>query len=158
MRRLFSQMWREQDGVLSFEWTMLASLLTVGVVAGMAAVRDGVIDEMGDLTRSMTSLDQSYRIQPPLVMSVHTLNSGSGYSGSYHVYNFRGRRTTSRAQGAGVLGYDGSTAAGSLFIDSAPPIVRSRLPDDRTAPPAGAEVPAQNEDQESEATGNILEQ
>jgi len=68
----FSRMWHEQDGVLSFEWTMLASLLTVGVVAGVASVRDGVIDEMGDLTRSMTSLDQSYRIQPPLVVGVHS--------------------------------------------------------------------------------------
>src|SRR6186713_1088066 len=115
MRKLLSRMWHEQDGVLSFEWTMLASLLTVGVVAGMAAVRDGVIDEMGDLTRSMTSLDQSYRIQPPLVISVHTLNGGGGYSGSYHVYNFRGRRTATSTQGAGVFGYDGSTAAGSVF-------------------------------------------
>src|SRR5438105_11212482 len=89
MRRLLSRMWHEQDGVLSFEWTMLASLLTVGVVAGVASVRDATIDEMGDLTRAMTSLDQSYRVQGPLVISVHTLDGGSGYGGSYHVYNFR---------------------------------------------------------------------
>src|SRR5262245_2662595 len=119
MRRLFSRMWHEQDGVLSFEWTMLASLLTVGVVAGLASVRDGVIDEMGDLTRSMTSLDQSYRIQPPLVVGVHT-PVGGGYSGSYHVYEFRGRRSAAGSQGAGVVGFVGSTAAGSVYIDSAP--------------------------------------
>ena len=154
MRKLLSKMWREQDGVLSFEWTMLASLLTVGTVAGMAAVRDGVIDEMGDLTRSMTSLDQSYRIQPPLVISVHTLDGGSGYSGSYHVYNFRGRKTMTGTQGAGVFGYGGSTAAGSVFIDSAPPIVRSRLPEDKNPP--REPVPAQSD--EPEANGNILEQ
>jgi Flp pilus assembly pilin Flp len=127
MRQLLSRMWHEEDGVLSFEWTMLASLLTVGVVAGVASVRDGVIDEMGDLTRSMTSLDQSYRIQGPLVISVHTPDFNSG--GSYHVYNFRGSRATT--QGTSVIGYSGSTAAGSIFIDAPPRIDRRRLPEEK---------------------------
>src|SRR3954467_2370864 len=87
MRRQFSRVWREQDGVLSFEWTMLASLLTVGVVAGVASLRDAMVDEMGDLTYAMTSLDQSYRIQGPLVISVHTLDAISG--GNSRVYQFR---------------------------------------------------------------------
>ena len=155
MRKLLTRMWHEQDGVLSFEWTMLASLLTIGVVAGLASVRDGVIDEMGDLTRSVTSLDQSYRIQPPLVISVHTPDFGGGYGGNYRVYDFRGRRSTAVTQGVGVAGYTGSTAAGSLFIDSASRIVRSRLPA-QEAVPTGTEVPAEN--QEDEAAGNILEQ
>ena len=93
MRKFLSRMWHEQDGVLSFEWTMLASLLTVGVVAGVSSLRDGMIDEMGDLTRAMTSLDQSYRVQGPLVISVHTPDFGSGNGGSYRVYNYRGGTT-----------------------------------------------------------------
>ena len=51
MRKFLSRMWHEQDGVLSFEWTMLASLLTVGVVAGVSSLRDGMIDEMTSLGR-----------------------------------------------------------------------------------------------------------
>ena len=155
MRKFISRMWHEQDGVLSFEWTMLASLLTIGVVAGLASVRDGVIDEMGDLTRSITSLDQSYRIQGPLVIGVHTPDFGSGYGGNYHVYNFRGRRTAAGAQGAGVVGYSGSTAAGSMFLDSAPQIVRGRLPADETIP-AITDVPPDILD--GEAPANILNQ
>ena len=27
------KMWREDDGVLSFEWTLLVTLLTIGVVS-----------------------------------------------------------------------------------------------------------------------------
>ena len=129
MRRLVLRMWREQEGVLSFEWTMLASLLTVGVVAGVASVRDAVIDEMGDLTYSMTSLDQSYRIQGPLVIGVHTpvLNAGAG---SYRVYDFP-RGGNGAAQGTSVLGYSGSTAAGSVFLDARPRIDRHRLPEER---------------------------
>lgn len=132
MRKLLHRMWHEQDGVLSFEWTMLASVLTVGVVAGVASVRDAVIDEMSDLTVSMTSLDQSYRIQGPLVISVHTLDAGGG-AGSYHVYNYP-RGGSGAAQGSSVLGYTGSTAAGSLFIDSRPRIERGRLPEDKAVP------------------------
>jgi hypothetical protein len=92
-------MWHEQDGVLSFEWTMLTSLLTVGVVSGIASVRDAAIDEMGDLAQAMVSLDQSYMIQPPLGVSVHTTGGGGfGFSGGW--------------------GY-GSTASGSAFVDAA---------------------------------------
>lgn len=88
MKRTLARMWNEEDGVLSFEWTVLTSLLTVGVVSGIAAVRDATIDEMGDLSQAMISLDQSYYIQPPLAMQVHTTggiwNSGfvsSGFGG-----------------------------------------------------------------------------
>lgn len=78
MRRMCARMWREDDGVLSFEWTVLTSLLTVGVVSGIAAVRDATIDEMGDLAQAMVSLDQSYYIQPPLAIQVHTTGWGVG--------------------------------------------------------------------------------
>ena len=135
MRKLFAHMWHETDGVLSFEWTMLASLLTVGVVAGVASIRDAVTDEMADLTVAMTSLDQSYRIQGPLVISVHTPDLYSGYGGSYRVNEFR--RVS--APGSGVLGFSGSTASGSLFLDAPSRIVRSRLPDQN--PPTDGAVP-----------------
>jgi Flp pilus assembly pilin Flp len=142
MRKLLFRMWHEQEGVLSFEWTMLASVLTVGVVAGVASVRDAVIDEMGDLTYSMTSLDQSYRIQGPLVIGVHTLESGGG-AGSYRVYDYP-RGSGGAAQGSSVLGYTGSTASGSIFLDSRPRVDRRRLPEERVpadGPIPGAPVP-----------------
>ena len=143
MRKLLSRMWHEQEGVLSFEWTMLASLLTVGVVAGVASVRDAVIDEMGDLTYSMTSLDQSYRIQGPLVIGVHT-PAANGGSGSYRVYDYP-RGGAGAAQGSSVLGYSGSTAAGSIFLDSRPHIDRRRLPADGPVLP-GTPVPPEAQD------------
>ncbi len=159
MKKFLSRMWHEQEGVLSFEWTMLASLLTVGVVAGVASVRDATIDEMGDLTRSMTSLDQSYRIQGPLVISVHAPDFNTGGGGSYHVYNFRGRSARTSTQGASVVGYSGSTAAGSIFLDSAPQISRNRLPEDKVpadGPIPGTPVPADAQD--GDAPGYSLDQ
>ena len=52
-------------------------------------------------------------------------------------------------------GCGGIEGQGSMFIDSAPQIVRGRLPADETVPTA-TEVPADNQD--GEANGNILEQ
>jgi Flp pilus assembly pilin Flp len=159
MRKFLSRMWHEQDGVLSFEWTMLASLLTVGVVAGVSSVRDAMIDEMGDLTKAMTSLDQSYRIQGPLVISVHTLDAYTGSGGSYRVYNFRGGSTQGGMQGASVLGYTGSTASGSAFIDSASRVTTRRLPEQKVpadGPVPGTPVPP--EAQDSDLPGYSLDQ
>jgi Flp pilus assembly pilin Flp len=100
VKQLLSRVWHETDGVLSFEWTMLTSLLTVGVVSGMASVRDAVTDEMGDLAQAMVSLDQSYNIAPPLVIHVH----GRGFVGSTGSFNG---------------GFGGvSAAAPSAFIDA----------------------------------------
>jgi Flp pilus assembly pilin Flp len=101
VRPLLKRMWQAEEGVLSFEWTVLTSLLTVGVVSGIASVRDAVIDEMGDVAQAMITLDQSYLIQPPLAASVHTRGFGGfGFSGGF--------------------GYSGiSAASGSQFVDAA---------------------------------------
>src|SRR5262249_20625766 len=90
VKQLFQRMWREEDGVLSFEWTVLTSLLTVGVVSGIASVRDAVIDEMGDLSQAMVALDQSYYIQPPLAVEVHTWGGGWGGWGNTGGWGFGG--------------------------------------------------------------------
>lgn len=71
MKKLLWKMWHECEGVLSFEWTLLSSLLTVGVIGGIAAVRDSTVDELGDLAQAMLCLDQSYFIDAPLVIGVH---------------------------------------------------------------------------------------
>jgi Flp pilus assembly pilin Flp len=102
MKQFLSRMWHETDGVLSFEWVMLTSLLTVGVVSGVAAVRDAVTDEMGDMAQAMVSLDQSYVIQPPLAINVHTLGYG-GFGSSGFI--------------GGGLGST-SGASDSVFIDA----------------------------------------
>jgi Flp pilus assembly pilin Flp len=69
---LACRMWREDDGVLAFEWVLLVTLLTIGIVGGVAAARDAIIDELGDVAQAMLSVDQSYTIENPLGISVHT--------------------------------------------------------------------------------------
>ena len=48
MKKVLARVWKEEDGVLSFEWILLLTLLTIGIVSGVAAARDAIIDEFGD--------------------------------------------------------------------------------------------------------------
>jgi Flp pilus assembly pilin Flp len=58
----FLALWTEEDGVLSFEWTLLLTLLTIGIVGGLAAARDAIIDELGDVAEAAQAFDQSYSL------------------------------------------------------------------------------------------------
>ncbi len=71
MKNLVQRMWKEEEGVLSFEWILLVTLLTIGIVGGVAAARDAIIDEFGDVAEAMLNLDQSYWINDPLTIYVH---------------------------------------------------------------------------------------
>lgn len=81
MKKIALAMWKEDQGFLTFEWILLVTLLTIGIVSGIAAVRDATIDELGDVAQAMLSLDQSYTIDHPLAISVHaTSNSAASDS------------------------------------------------------------------------------
>ena len=83
MKSLFTRMMKEEDGVLSFEWILLVTLLTIGIVSGISAARDAVIDEFGDVAQAMLALDQSYTIDFPLNVDVHTIDTTSASDSSF---------------------------------------------------------------------------
>jgi hypothetical protein len=60
MQEFLKKALHEDDGVLSFEWTLLVVLLVFGIVSGLAAARDVMIDELGDLAEAVVSWDQSF--------------------------------------------------------------------------------------------------
>jgi Flp pilus assembly pilin Flp len=60
MSKFFARLWHNQDGVLSFEWTLLLTLVVIGIVAGLAGARDAVIAELGDVAGATVALNQSY--------------------------------------------------------------------------------------------------
>jgi hypothetical protein len=77
------RMWTEQDGVLAFEWTLLLTLLVIGIVVGVAAARDAIIDELGDTAEVMLAVDQSYHVGFPLQASVHAVNASSASDSTF---------------------------------------------------------------------------
>ena len=116
MKAFFTRLWKEDDGVLSFEWTVLSSLLTVGVVSGVTAVRDATVDEFGDVALSMVSLDQSYYIQPPLIKWVSfrcgrgtlpTSSAGSRFGDAmYYADCTRGPMRVAASEGPSIVEHD----------------------------------------------------
>jgi Flp pilus assembly pilin Flp len=69
----FHTLWSEDDGVLSFEWTLLVTLVTIGIVGGLAGARDAIIDELGDVAEAAQGIDQSFSLA---AMSVDFNNDG----------------------------------------------------------------------------------
>lgn len=60
VRHILNQVWREDDGVLSFEWTIVTVVVVFGIVGGIGAIRDTIIDELGDMAEAVISFDQSF--------------------------------------------------------------------------------------------------
>jgi Flp pilus assembly pilin Flp len=60
MQQIINNLWQEDDGVLSFEWTIIAVVVVFGIVGGLAAGRDAIIDELGDLAEAVMAFDQSF--------------------------------------------------------------------------------------------------
>jgi hypothetical protein len=81
VKTIAARMWKEDDAVLSFEWVLLVTLLTIGIVGGIAAARDAIIDELGDVAQAMMAVDQSYTINFPLGITVHADATAAGPSG-----------------------------------------------------------------------------
>lgn len=80
---LMQQLWIEDDAVLSFEWVLLVTLLTIGIVSGLAGARDAIIDELGDVAQAMLALDQSYTIDFPLEVVVHAPTTSGASSSAF---------------------------------------------------------------------------
>jgi Flp pilus assembly pilin Flp len=66
MQRIL-KLWRDDDGVLSFEWTLLLTLLTIGIVSGLTAARDAIIDELGDVAEAAQAIDQSFSLAAQMI-------------------------------------------------------------------------------------------
>lgn len=55
------KLWNDEAGfVVSIELILLASIAVIGLIAGMAAVRDGVVSELSDVAGAVQDVNQSY--------------------------------------------------------------------------------------------------
>ena len=63
MNSLLKRIWSDQQGVLTFEWVLLITLIIIGIVGGLSAARDAVIDELGDVAEAAMHIDQSWTVE-----------------------------------------------------------------------------------------------
>ncbi len=62
IQHLVRKLWHNQQGVLSFEWVLLITMIVIGIVGALSAVRDSIIDELGDICGAAVAIDQSYTV------------------------------------------------------------------------------------------------
>ena len=102
----------DDEGVLTFEWILLLTLIVIGVIGGIAAIRDAIIHESQGVVGAMVSLDQGYEVTPPLGVSVDSLTpTGSGCTSSASFSSFRDSATW----GNGRLGVGSVSAISQVY-------------------------------------------
>lgn len=69
---------KKKKGVITFEWILLFSLLLLGIVGGVAAIRDALIIESAEVADAILHNNKSYIVSPP--MEVRVSYNGRGDS------------------------------------------------------------------------------
>jgi len=72
------RLWNEETGaILSAEVMLVASILVIGMVAGLASLRDSVVTELADLAQALANVNQSYSFSG--VAGHHTFTGGGQF-------------------------------------------------------------------------------
>lgn len=79
---MLNRLYKDESGVLTFEWILLITVLVIGIVGALSAVRDAINTELGDVAEAMVALDQSYYICWPWEVATPD-NVVDGASNSY---------------------------------------------------------------------------
>ncbi len=59
--RVLTQLWRDEQGfVVSAELVLIGTILVIGMIVGLATVRDQVVQELGDFALAIGQVNQSY--------------------------------------------------------------------------------------------------
>jgi len=59
--KVLTQLWRDDLGfIISAELVLIATILVIGMIVGLASLRDQVVQELGDVGAAFSQLVQSY--------------------------------------------------------------------------------------------------
>ncbi len=74
--RMFAKLWKDEVGaVVSAELVLVATTVLLGLIVGLATLRDGINNELADVAQAIDDLDQSYEISGILGHSAATAQS-----------------------------------------------------------------------------------
>lgn len=75
---MLKQLWNDECGVIiSAELVLVATILVIGMITGLASLRDAVVTEMADVGQAVSQLNQSFSIGG--VVGPNTFTSGSAF-------------------------------------------------------------------------------
>ncbi len=73
------KLWNDEAGfVVSSELVLVATILVVGMIAGLVTVRDQVVQELADVAGAISDVDQSYQYTG--VTAHNSSTSGSDFT------------------------------------------------------------------------------
>jgi Flp pilus assembly pilin Flp len=73
MKKMMLRLWKEEDGfIISMELVLIATILVIGLVSGMAQLRDQLNAELADVGGAIGGLDQTF------ALAGETAGDGSG--------------------------------------------------------------------------------
>ena len=82
---------KKKKGVITFEWILLFSLLLIGIIGGVATIRDALIIESTEVADAILHNNKSYIVSPPIEIRVSYNGRGdsilythASYSSSSH--------------------------------------------------------------------------
>ncbi len=92
---------RKKKGVITFEWILLFSLLLIGIIGGVAIIRDALILESTEVADAILHNNKSYIVSPPAEVRVSYNGRGDSIpythpsfaSGSHYIEPFIPERT-----------------------------------------------------------------
>jgi hypothetical protein len=65
MRKMFANLWNDDGGsIISIEMLFITNVLVIGLIAGWAALRQGIVHEYASLGNAVALLNHGYYIAP----------------------------------------------------------------------------------------------
>jgi hypothetical protein len=89
---LFRRLWKDDCGALiATEWMVVATVLVLGLIPGLIAIRQGALRGLVDFANATGSLDQSYSFSGQrLESNCHNWNHDQGTNGNRHFVGSKG--------------------------------------------------------------------
>ncbi len=82
MKNLLWKLWLDEEGLVnSIELVFTASIVAIGMIVGLSAYRDGVIDELADNARAVGQVNQSYQVEVLNSGPINTTTSQTNITG-----------------------------------------------------------------------------
>lgn len=60
MRQVFSRLWKDEDGIVALEYLLVATIIGLGLITGLVAVRQALVTELVELAAAITNINQGY--------------------------------------------------------------------------------------------------
>jgi len=110
--KLVARIWSEETGALiSIEIVLVATILVIGVIVGLEAVRGAVVTELADVAQAVANINQSYSYSG--VSGHNSYTAGSSFRDQQdNCDSYRGRGSNSKCVSISTRASDESSSRG----------------------------------------------